>query len=132
MKGLAVFVTILVACLASAPCAVAQNPSTQDQISNGPVAEYISDSNCTIGWSARTAGTMSLRYGTDRTKMTQTSEAMESKQGHHYHVQLDGLKPNTRYYFVVVNGSEAISGTGTFQTVSQGDSPVKSKATIPQ
>lgn len=107
--------------------------STQhQQISNGPVAEYVSDSNCMIGWSTSAPGTMTLQYGTDRTKMSQTKEAVESNDGRNYHVRLDGLTPNTRYYFRVVNASEAISGIGTFETVAAGDPPVKSKAIVPQ
>jgi phosphodiesterase/alkaline phosphatase D-like protein len=106
--------------------------STQDQISNGPVAEYISDSNCTIGWSTRASGTMVLRYGTDRTKMNRTSAAVGSKDGRNYHAQLDNLTPNTRYFFQVFNAGDAISGIGTFETVARGDSPTTSKATIPQ
>jgi phosphodiesterase/alkaline phosphatase D-like protein len=106
--------------------------STQDQIINGPVAEYVSDSNCTIGWSTRASGTMIVRYGTDRTKMTRTAAAMGGKDSRNYHAQLDSLTPNTRYFFQVFNAGDAISGIGTFQTVAQGDTPVTSKATIPQ
>ena len=115
--------------------AVGQNSaaSTQDQpINNGPVAEYVSDSNCTIGWSTRVPGTMTLQYGTDRTQLTQTNEAAESKDGRNHHVRLDGLTPNTRYYFRVLNAGEAIGGIGTFQTVAPGEPPIRSKAIIPQ
>jgi len=31
-----------------------------------------------------------------------------------------------------LNGGEAISGVGTFETVAHNDAPVRSKATIPQ
>lgn len=103
-----------------------------DQITNGPVAEYVSDSNCTIGWSSSTSGTMMLRYGTDSTKMTRTADPVGSKDGRNYHVRLTGLAPNTRYYFEVFNAGEPISGVGTFRTVSQNDTPIRSKATIPQ
>ena len=110
-----------------------QGQQSQDQqISNGPVAEYVSDSNCTIGWSSRVSGTMTVRYGTDPAKMTQTKEAVASTDGRNHHVRLDGLTPDTRYYFRVVNAGEAISGVGTFQTVAAGEPPIKSKAVIPQ
>ena len=103
------------------------------QIINGPVAEYISDSNCTIGWSTSApGGTMTLRYGTERSKMTQTADVVKSKDGANYHVRLDGLAPTTRYYFRVLNGSEPLSGIGTFQTVAHSDPPIRSKAVIPQ
>jgi phosphodiesterase/alkaline phosphatase D-like protein len=113
--------------------ASSQGQQSQDQqINNGPVAEYVSDSNCTIGWSTRVPGTMTVRYGTDPAKMTQTKEAVESNDGRNHHVRLDGLTPDTRYYFRVLNAGEAIGGIGTFQTVAAGDPPIKSKAIISQ
>jgi len=129
-----VFAVSIVAAQSGSSRGAGQNSamSTQDQISNGPVAEYVSDSNCTIGWSTRASGTMILRYGTDRTKMTRTAAAVGSKDGRNYHAQLDNLTPNTRYFFQVFNAGDAISGIGTFQTIAQGDSPVTSKAVIPQ
>lgn len=133
------FVSVLAVCFAvgqsESGTAAGQSSagSMQDQqITNGPVAEYVSDSNCTIGWSARTSGTMTLRYGTDPAKLTKSAEATESKEGRNYHVRLDGLTPNTRYYFRVLNGSEPVGGVGTFQTVEQNQSPIRSKAVIPQ
>lgn len=107
-------------------------PTQDQQITNGPVAEYVSASNCTIGWSAHGPATMTLRYGTDRTKMTKTAEATGSKDGRNYHVQLAGLTPGTRYYFRVFDAGEPISGVGTFQTVEQGEAPIRSKAIVPQ
>jgi phosphodiesterase/alkaline phosphatase D-like protein len=133
------FISVLAVCLVagqSKPASTdAQNSAmaTQDQeINNGPVAEYVSDSNCTIGWTTRVPGAMTLRYGKDRTKMTQTAEAVEGKDGRNHHVQLEGLTPNTRYYFLVLNAGEPASGIGTFQTVAKGDAPIRSKAIIPQ
>lgn len=107
--------------------------STQDQqITNGPVAEYVSDSNCTIGWTSTASGAMTVMYGTDRSKMTHTAEAVEGKDGRNYHAKLSGLSPSTRYYFQVENAGEPIGGVGTFRTVPEGASPDKSKAVIPQ
>jgi phosphodiesterase/alkaline phosphatase D-like protein len=133
------FISVFALCFAAGQSkpgsTVGQNSavSTQDQqISNGPVAEYVSDSNCTIGWSTRVSGTMTVRYGTDPAKMTQTKEAAESNDGRNHHVRLDGLTPDTRYYFRVVNAGVAISGVGTFQTVAAGEPPIRSKAIIPQ
>ena len=134
-----VFVSVLGLCFATGQTEhnspAAQNSamtSSDQQITNGPVAEYVSDSNCTIGWSTRTAGKMTVKYGTDRSMMTQTREAAESNDGRNHHVQLEGLTPNTRYYFRVLNAGEEISGVGTFQTVAKGEAPVRSKASIPQ
>jgi|SRR5579872_2543554 len=107
--------------------------STPDQqITNGPVAEYVSDSKCTIGWTSAASGAMTVMYGTDRTKMTHAAEAVEGKDGRNYHVKLSGLSPSTRYYFQVENAGEPIGGVGTFRTVPEGASPDRSKAVIPE
>lgn len=132
---LSVLAVGLVAAQSESGSTVGQNSSASSsdrQITNGPVAEYVSDSNCTIGWSSRASGTMTLRYGTDRAKLTQTAEAVGGKDGRSYHARLDGLNPSTRYYFQVLAAGEPISGVGTFQTVSQNETPTRSKATIPQ
>lgn len=67
-----VFISVLAVCFMAGQSEpgskTSQNSaaSTADpQITNGPVAEYVSDSNCTIGWSTSAAGTMTLLYGTD-------------------------------------------------------------------
>jgi phosphodiesterase/alkaline phosphatase D-like protein len=117
----------------SEPSSKVAQRSTQDQeITNGPVAEYVSGSSCTIGWSTSLPGTMALMYGTDPAKLTQRAEAMEGRDGHNHHVRLSSLTPNTRYYFRVLNAGEPIGGVGTFQTVSHDDPPIKSKVIIPQ
>jgi phosphodiesterase/alkaline phosphatase D-like protein len=124
-----VFISVFALCFAAGQ----NSPSQDQQINNGPVAEYVSDSNCALGWSTRVPGAMTVRYGTEPSKMTQTKEAVESNDGRNHHVRLDGLTPNTRYYFRVINtAGEAVSGVGTFQTVAAGESPIKSKAIIPQ
>ena len=102
------------------------------QITNGPVAEYIADSSCTVGWSTSIPGNMSLRYGTDRSKMTQTADAVENKDGRNHHVELSGLTPNTRYFFQVLRNGQTVGNVGTFQTVQPGGEPVKSNAIIPR
>jgi phosphodiesterase/alkaline phosphatase D-like protein len=128
------FIAVFSLCFAAGQDSSAQDRQSNDkQINNGPVAEYVSDSNCAIGWSTRVSGTMTVRYGTEPSKMTQTKEAVESNDGRNHHVRLDGLTPNTRYYFRVMNAAgEAVSGVGTFQTVAAGEPPIKSKAIIPQ
>jgi hypothetical protein len=103
------------------------------QITNGPVAEYVADSYATLGWSVReSSGSMSIKYGTDRNHMTQTADATPSSDGKNYHVRLQGLMPETQYYFQVVQKDEPVGGIGTFRTVASGATPIKSKATIPQ
>ena len=111
----------------------AQAPSREKpDITNGPVAEYVTDSACTIGWSTTTPGKMMVRYGTNPQNMTQTAESVESRDPRNHHVQLTGLAPNTRYFFQVMADGEPLRNAGTFSTVEKGDPPTKSKALIPQ
>ncbi|HEY6249459.1 MAG TPA: fibronectin type III domain-containing protein [Candidatus Angelobacter sp.] len=107
--------------------------SPNQQITNGPVAEYVADSNATIGWSAREgSGSMSIKYGSDRDHLNQTAEAVPGSDGRNYHARLQGLMPETRYYFQVMQKDEAVGGVGTFRTVASGTPAIKSKAVIPQ
>ena len=137
-KPIAIVCASLVGCslaIAQAGPSRAMNRSSVpagEQITNGPVAEYISDSACTIGWATRAPGNMTLQYGTDRAKMRQSAMATESADGRNHHVQLSGLAPNTRYFFQVMRNGEPVGNVGTFQTVETGEPPVKSKAIIPQ
>lgn len=104
----------------------------QKSVTNGPVAEYISDSAATVGWSTSQPANMTVRYGTDRTKLTQTASATENGEARNHHVRIDGLSPRTRYYFQLFEGSDPVGGVGTFFTVGKGESPERSKATIPE
>ncbi|HZU21874.1 MAG TPA: fibronectin type III domain-containing protein [Terriglobales bacterium] len=104
----------------------------QEQITNGPVAEMVSDSSCRLGWSSRAAGNMSVQYGPERGQMSQKAEAQDSADGRNHHVELTGLQPNTRYFFQVMRDGQPVGGVGTFRTVGSGDPPEKSKAIIPQ
>lgn len=131
-----VFISILSVCVvmgqSESASPMSPHSAAQDgQITNGPVAEYVSDSKCTIGWSTSAPGTMTLLYGTDRTRLTQKADVVESRDGHNHHVRLSGLTPSTRYYFQVLKAGTAISGVGTFHTVAENEAPITSKATIP-
>jgi len=103
------------------------------QITNGPVAEVVADSTATIGWSVHEgSGSMSIKYGTDRAHLNLTADAVPSSDGRSFHARLQGLTPETRYYFQVVQKDEPVGGVGTFRTVASGAPAIKSKATIPQ
>lgn len=107
--------------------------SGMQTISNGPVAEYVADSNATLGWSVHDpSGNMSVKYGSDRDHLNQTAQATSGSDGRNYHARLQGLSPETRYYFQVMQNDQPMGGVGTFRTVASGASPVKSKATIPE
>ena len=136
MKRVSLFiVTFLISVLAAAQTGTTQNNSTMpssQQITNGPVAEVVADSSATVGWSVRSAGNMSIKYGTQRDHLTQTATATASSDGRNYHAQIQGLSPSTRYYFQVLQDGQPVGGIGTFHTTAPGDAPIKSKAIIPQ
>jgi phosphodiesterase/alkaline phosphatase D-like protein len=133
-------VTLTAVILLAGALAVAQTgggsystESQTQQITNGPVAEYVADSNATIGWSVHNTGSsMTVKYGTDRDHLNQTAQANPGTDGRNFHARLQGLSPETRYYFQVVQNNESVGGVGTFRTVASGAAPVKSRATIPQ
>ena len=137
MKG---FLGILLAALLVCTIAAAQTSSGRTaqapygsaQITNGPVAEYVTDAACTVGWSTSAPGKMIVRYGPNREQMTQTSSVVDSKDGRNHHAQLTGLQPNTQYFFEVVVDGVPLGNPGTFRTVASGETPIKSKAVIPQ
>lgn len=101
-------------------------------ITNGPVAEFISDSSATIGWTASKSGSMSIKYGTDRDHMNQTAQAVPGSNGASHHVHLQQLAPSTRYFFQVLEDGQPVGGVGTFQTTAPGSAPIRSRAVIPQ
>jgi len=123
--------------------AVAQSNSTSyntgslntagQMITNGPVAETITDSSALIGWSSKQpAHGTSVKYGTTRDKMTQTAPAIENSDAKNHHARIENLSPDTAYYFQVMENGEPLGGIGTFRTVAQGEKPVQSKAVISQ
>lgn len=104
-----------------------------DQISNGPVAETVSDSSAVIGWSTRdAASSTSVKYGTNRANLSQIAQATDGADGKNHHARLQGLSPSTRYYFQVTANGQPTGGIGTFKTTAAGETPVQSKAVIPQ
>ena len=106
---------------------------SSDEISNGPVAETVSDSSAVIGWSTKDAASSTgVKYGTNRANLSQTAQATDGADGKNHHARLQGLSPSTRYYFQVTANDQPAGGVGTFKTTAAGDTPVQSKAVIPQ
>ena len=107
--------------------------SSDQMITNGPVAETVSDSGAVIGWSSKQpAHGTSIRYGTARDKMTKNAPAIENSDAKNHHARLENLSADTNYYFQVMENGEVLGGIGTFRTVPQGEKPVQSKAVISQ
>jgi len=116
----------------ASPQSGAQTPSS-DEISNGPVAETVSDSNALIGWATRNAASnTSVKYGTNRASLSETAQGTDGSDGKNHHAKLEGLSPNTRYYFQITANGQALGGVGTFRTTAAGEQPIQSKAVIPQ
>jgi phosphodiesterase/alkaline phosphatase D-like protein len=100
---------------------------------NGPVAEYVAESNADLGWSVQeNTGKMAVRYGTDRDHLNLTAEAAPGTDPRNFHAHLQGMVPSTRYYFQIVQQDQPVGNVGTFRTVASGSSPVRSEAVIPK
>jgi len=107
--------------------------TTAQMISNGPVAETVSDSSAFIGWSTKEAeSNATVRYGTNRDHLTQTAQTTDNSDGKNHHARLENLSPDTTYYFQITENGEPQGGIGTFRTVGAGDKPIQSKAVIGQ
>lgn len=93
----------------------------------------MSDSNALIGWATRSAASNTgVKYGTNRVNLSQTAQGTDGSDGKNHHAKLDGLSPNTRYYFQITANGQPVGGIGTFRTTAAGEQPVQSKAVIPQ
>lgn len=132
MKNLSAALAVVALIFAINSASLTAQVNSQKSVTNGPVAEYISDSAATIGWSTVQPTNMTVRYGTDRTKLIQTAAATGSGEARNHHVQIEGLAPRTRYYFQLYEGSDPVGGVGTFSTVEKGETPERSKVTIPE
>ena len=98
------------------------------KIVDGPRVEGTGNSWAMIAWTTNTGGSTVVKYGTDRNSLTQTAEAPYTdknnlKSGHEVHrVKVSGLKPGTKYYFMIDSahgegtGSEAKSSVQEFTT----------------
>jgi phosphodiesterase/alkaline phosphatase D-like protein len=58
--------------------------------------------------------------------MSETAQGTDGADGKNH------LSPSTRYYFQVTENGEPVGGVGTFKTTAAGETPVQSKAVIPQ
>jgi len=100
-------------------------------ITNGPIAEYLADTAASIAWSTRGSAQMAIRIGTDPQHLEKTIDAAQKGHGRCHHARIDGLKPDTTYYFQVVDGDQAVGELGVFKTLSSGAAPVTRKVIVP-
>jgi phosphodiesterase/alkaline phosphatase D-like protein len=104
----------------------------KQHITNGPIAEYVADTEVSIAWSTRGSVQMAIRYGTNPDRLERTIDATSKARGRCHHARIEGLTPNTKYFFQVVGDDhEAAGDVGTFQTLAPGANPVTRKVIVP-
>ncbi len=128
--ALALFVLGLVPAVAAVTPHDSENLDNQ-HITNGPIAEYLADTSVSIAWSTRGSAQMAIRIGTDPEHLDKTVEAAQKGRGRCHHARVDGLKPDTTYYFQVVDGDHPVGEPGVFKTLSSGAPPVTHKVIVP-
>lgn len=95
------------------------------KIVDGPVFEYLTDTSVQIAWTTSAPSSTLVRYGTDPNDLCKTAQAPWGQETHR--VEITGLEPNMKYYFVVESAEARDSGTmaksaeGSFQTERQGE-----------
>ena len=89
--------------------------SPDERIIEGPAVERVGDTWATIVWTTNTGGSSVVHYGTDPDRLRQIAEspyADDDRTRHQSHrVQINDLRPDTTYYYVVDSGQG--EGTGT-------------------
>jgi phosphodiesterase/alkaline phosphatase D-like protein len=92
-------------------------PATSVRISKGPELESVRDNEAIITWTSNNPGGTDehfgiVHYGTDPEHLTQTAKShIRLNQNHPntvFRVRVDGLKPQTTYYYTV----DSIQATG--------------------
>jgi hypothetical protein len=107
------------------------------QITGEPVIELADSNSATISWVTSQPSNSRVWYGEDAEDLTEIAEGSERSTDHH--VRIQGLQPNTTYYFQVETGEGSNSTTTenpaimSFRTVAVGQQSVRNqKATIAQ
>lgn len=96
-------------------------PANEVKITSGPVVESVTDTTAVIAWSTNVnAGTV-LHYGTDPNRLDQSAGMPWGGLTHR--VDLNDLKPDTKYYFK----AESAQGQGTGTTAIAPPSSFRTK-----
>jgi hypothetical protein len=112
---LTVAIAVVINNLIASPPSAAQQPSVdrgseRRQIVTGPALESTSHDTAIIRWTANAGGGTAthygiVRYGTDPENLDETAKSPsrwnQSLPGRRYRVRIDGLMPDTTYYFTV-------------------------------
>src|SRR6185503_7770072 len=99
--------------------AAAQAPRTPPvRITHGPMLGHVTSNSISVWARTSTPGAFQVRFGTSQDRLDQVSApvpttAVRDNTGW---VQLSGLKPNTRYYYLPFTRSDA-GEAGSFLTL---------------
>ncbi len=86
----------------------AQQAQSQFQITHGPVIEQLTPNSAVIAWTTNAPASSVVMYGSDPNNLNQKAEAAWGQTTHR--VTVNGLQPNTHYWFEVQSGQA--QGTG--------------------
>jgi hypothetical protein len=122
--------------LYSTPAATQVSPTTDKaahvRITQGPEIERADPDFAIIKWTSDNPGGSPehygiVRYGTDPTKLSQTAKSpIRLNPGHSYtvfRVRMDGLKPQTTYYYTVDSTEANGKGDGVKSAVKHFTTP---------
>ena len=114
------------------PILPAANQAAHVEIVQGPVLEFARDDLAIIRWTTNNPGGSDdhfavIQYGTDPANLSQTAKShIRLNRGHPqtiFRVRVDGLKPQTTYYYTVTSmGSDGV-GDGAESRVEQFTTP---------
>jgi predicted phosphodiesterase len=84
----------------------AQEGSAQPLIDSPPVLQCPTENSIAVAWAVGQRALGSVEFGTDKTKLDQTASGevigLKALHERYLQVRLEGLKPNTRYYYRTV------------------------------
>ena len=98
------------------------------KIIDGPVFEYLTETSVQIAWTTNAQSSTLIRYGTDPNDLRKTAPAPWGQETHR--VEIKGLDPDTKYYFVAESAQARDSGTmaksaaGSFRTERSGEAAI--------
>lgn len=95
-----------------------------ERITDGPRVKQTTDTSAEIAWSTTAAGSSIVRYGRRPDRLSRRAEqpwggTHEPNGDFNHTVWVKNLRPNTRYFFVVVTGQGQGTGSGAMSQVQE-------------
>jgi hypothetical protein len=95
-----------------------------ERITDGPRVKHVSENAAEISWSTTAAGSSVVHYGVRPDALSEIAEqpwggTHEPNGDFNHTVWVKNLRPNTRYFFVVVSGQGRGTGTGSMSRVQE-------------